>query len=594
VMQACPGLIVINGYGPTENTTFTCCHEITRAQAESGEALPIGRPIRGTAIHILDAAMQPVRAGETGELYTSGRGVAIGYLGRDDLTVTKFVAAPWDPAVMLYNTGDLVRQDTKGLVYFLGRMDAQVKIRGFRIELGEVEAALESHPAVKRAVVVATTPHGQQDKVLAAYILFHAVPVPYRDLLEHMKTRLPDHARPAYFVPVAEIPVNANGKVDLRALPPVTMTDEQMDQAEPQNETARALGQIWSETLGVGAINPDADFFELGGHSLLAVKVFARIKRKFGVDLPISTLFARPTIRTLARRIRETVDTSAGPTYSGTPEDAPWDTTVVVHSGPGNTASPLFVVGGVGGNVNNLVELGRALGAHRPLVGLQTRGILGHRLYETIEATATDHLRNIRHHQPQGPYLLAGYSGGAFTAFEMARQLRAAGEDVAFLGLLDTSAPKFTFQKAGKWVDRLGYGVMLLRRYGPKPLWTNTRKWLQSRLQPDVVVRAGLALQPEKFRHVLLERQWWKISALYAPAPYEGDAWLFLTESDLDGFTVAQMRKLDPLYGWKAFIGGNLRVSQHPSGHLSMLTGTAVQDLADLIEAEIKHAKGRR
>jgi amino acid adenylation domain-containing protein len=594
VMEACPGLVVINGYGPTENTTFTCCHIISRAEAESGDPLPIGRPLRGTGIHILDAAMQPVPTGETGELYTSGRGLALGYLGRDDLTGAKFVTAPWDPAVLLYNTGDLVRQDAKGLVHFLGRADAQVKIRGFRIELGEVEAALESHPAVKRAVVLATSVGGQHDKVLAAYLLFHAAPVPRSALLDHVKLLLPDHARPVHFVPLTEIPVTANGKVDQRALPSVAVADGVADQTGPLNDTEQALGQIWSETLGIGAINPDSDFFELGGHSLLAVKVFARIKRKFSVDLPISTLFAHPTIRTLARRISDTVDTSAGLPYSGTPEDAPWDTTVVVHSGAGTTTNPLFVVGGVGGNVNNLVELGRALGGHRALIGLQTRGILGHRMHETIEATATDHLNNIRHHQPQGPYLLAGYSGGAFTAFEMARQLLAAGEEVAFLGLLDTSAPKFTFQKSGKWTDRLGYSAKLLRRHGPKPLWINAKSWLQSRLQPDAVVRAGIALRPEKFRHVLLERQWWKISALYNPAPYEGDAWLFLTESDLDGFTVTQMRKLDPLYGWKACVGGALRVSRHASGHLSMLTGDAVRDLAGMIEAEIQYAKTGR
>ena len=307
--------------------------------------------------------------------------------------------------------------------------------------------------------------------------------------------------------------------------------------------------------------------------------------------MPISTLFAYPTLRTLARRIRETVETSAGLTYSGPPENAPWDTTVVVHAGPGNTASPLFVVGGVGGNVNNLLELGRALGTRRPLIGLQTRGILGHRMHDTIEATATDHLANIRRYQPQGPYLLAGYSGGAFTAFEMARQLHTAGEEVGFLGLLDTSAPNFTFRKAGSWFDRFRYSIRLLRCHGAKPLWLNATNWARNKLQADAIVRAGLAFQPEKFRHVQLARHWWKISALYSPAPYGGDSWLFLTESDLDGFTVTQMRKIDPLYGWQNFVQGTLRVSKHASGHLGMLTGTAALDLADMIEAEIQHAQ---
>ena len=603
VMAACPDLAVINGYGPTENTTFTCCHPITRAEADSGAPLPIGRPIRGTGIHVLNDALHPVPVGEVGELYASGRGLALGYLGRDDLTAEKFISAPWDPALMLYRTGDLVRQNAAGLVHFVGRLDGQVKIRGFRIELGEIETALESHPGVKRAVAVATTLGGQDDKVLAAYLLFRTIPVPRQALVDHIKTRLPDHARPAYLIGVGDIPVTANGKVDLRALPPPTVADMLASEAAPQTETERHLADIWAEALGFGKtgsgkIGLDADFFEMGGHSLLAVKVFARIKRKFGVDLPISTLFAHPTLRTLAHKIRDTVDTSVnrsvGQAYSGRPENAPWDTSVIVDAGPGTGARPLFVVGGGGGNVNNLVDLGRILGKHRAVIGLQTRGILGHSLHTSIETTAADHLANIRRYQPQGPYLLAGYSAGAFTAFEMARQLRAGGEEVGFVGLLDTSAPHFTFQKVGSWFDRLRYSAGLVRKYGPKPLWLNVTAWASNKLQPDALVRAGMALRPEKFRHLALERHWWTISAQYDPAPYAGDAWLFLTESDLDGFIVNRMRKVDPLFGWSAFVQGDLRVSKHVSSHLSMLTGTAVVDLANMIEAEIKHAEKRR
>ena len=592
VLRACPGLRVINGYGPTENTTFTCTHTISRAEAEAGTPLPIGRPVRGTAVHILDDAMAPVAPGVAGELYASGLGLALGYLGRDDLTSAKFMTAPGDDQTLLYHTGDLARQDGDGLLHFLGRIDGQVKIRGFRIELAEVEAALESHPGVKRAVVVATTLGSQDDKVLVAYIVFSGAPVTTRRLLAYVKTKLPDHARPAHFIPMAGIPVNANGKVDVRALPPVAIIGTDATTLEgPQTETQKALTQIWSDVLGLRHIALDADFFELGGHSLMAVKMFARIKRGFGIDLPISTLFLHPTIRKLARKVQETSDTAVGLMYSGTPEDAPWDTTTVVDPGPDNSASPLFVVGGVGGNVNNLVELGRALGVHRPLVGLQTRGILGHRMHATIEQTAADHLANLRRHQPEGPYLLAGYSGGAFAAFEMARQLRAAGEEVGFLGLLDTSAPKFTFVKSGSLWDRLTYSIGLLRRHGAGPLATNIGSWLRNKLQTDAVVRAGVVVRPDKFRHVQLTRHWWSISALYDPAPYAGNAWLFLTESDLDGFTASQMQKSDPAFGWPAFVQGKLRITRHKSDHLGMLIGDAAKELAQLLEAEIQTAQ---
>jgi thioesterase domain-containing protein len=275
--------------------------------------------------------------------------------------------------------------------------------------------------------------------------------------------------------------------------------------------------------------------------------------------------------------------------YSGSPEDSPWDTTTVIHPGPGLARHPLFIVGGVGGNVNNLIKLGRLLGAHRPVVGLQTRGILGHRMHETIEATAADHLTNIRRHQPQGPYLLAGYSGGAFTAFEMARQLRAAGEDVGFLGLLDTFAPKFAFQKQGSKLDRVQYLAKLVLQHGPGPLWTNATAWIHNKSRAGAVMQAGGVT--EKYRYSHLARQWWKISSVYDPAPYAGDAWLFLTESEKDGFYATQLRKSDPNYGWPSYVYGELRVSRHASDHLTMLTGDAVQDLADMIEAEIQHSK---
>ena len=173
----------------------------------------------------------------------------------------------------------------------------------------------------------------------------------------------------------------------------------------------------------------------------------------------------------------------------------------------------------------------------------------------------------------------------------MARQLQAAGEEVGFLGLLDTSAPKFTFVKSGSVRARLAYSLGLLRRHGVGPLATNVSNWLRNKLQNDTVVRAGAAVQPEKFRHILLTRHWWKTSALYNPTPYDGNAWLFLTESDLDGFTANQMRKSDPEFGWRAFVRGRLRVTRHKSDHLGMLTGAAAEDLARLIEAEIQFAQ---
>ena len=176
----------------------------------------------------------------------------------------------------------------------------------------------------------------------------------------------------------------------------------------------------------------------------------------------------------------------------------------------------------------------------------------------------------------------------------MARQLRAAGEEVGFLGLLDTFAPKFAFQKHGSKLDRVQYLAKLVLQHGPGPLWTNATAWIHNKSHAGAVIQAGAVTLSEKYRYSHLARQWWKISSVYDPAPYAGDAWLFLTESKKDGFYATQLRKSDPDYGWPSFVQGRLRVSRHASDHLSMLIGAAVQDLADMIETEIHHAKPGR
>lgn len=370
------------------------------------------------------------------------------------------------------------------------------------------------------------------------------------------------HAR---IVVLDQMPLNPNGKTDCMALSAHQVEDHTsplaVAQAKPATPAERALHGIWARLLDQHKIGVDADLFELGGHSLLAIKLFTQIKRNFGAESPISTLFAHPTISSLGRELE---------TPPALANDA-----------------PLFIVGG---NMNNLVTLGRLIGAQRAAIGLQTRGIPGHRMHDTIEATTADHLANIRRHQPQGPYLLAGYFGGVYAAYEMACQLRDAGEDAAFLGLMDTPAPNFTYPTSGSLFARIRYMMRLLRLYSPQPIWINAKAWLTNKVQLDFVVRVAEALSPEKLRHVHLSRQWWKISSLYGLAPYDGDAWLSLTESKKDGFTATQLRKSDHNYGWPAFIHGTLRVSRHTSDHFSMLTGAAVQNLAYMIEIEIKHS----
>jgi iturin family lipopeptide synthetase A len=308
VLERYPSCTVINGYGPTENTTFTTCHRMM-APWRASHSVPIGRPVSNTTVYILDQQLQPVPIGVAGELYTGGDGLARGYIANPELTRERFVANPFsaDPQARLYKTGDRVRYLPDGTIEFLGRFDNQVKIRGFRIEPGEVETALVSHPAIREAVVIAVADgHGNQS--LAAYVVTtgRAETPAASALRTHLARTLPDYMIPAMFVELDRIPLTASGKLDRRALPaPVIGGSTDECYVAPRTATEEVLAQIWREVLGVERVGVDDNFFELGGHSLLASQILTRMRQTFRMDLSLTQFFEAQTISQVARRLIE-------------------------------------------------------------------------------------------------------------------------------------------------------------------------------------------------------------------------------------------------------------------------------------------------
>jgi amino acid adenylation domain-containing protein len=309
-LEALPGLTLVNGYGPTENTTFTCCHAMTDP-GEVSEPVPIGRPIGRTRVHLLDAGLEQVPAGVPGELWTGGDGLARGYVGRPDLTAERFVPDPFGgvPGERLYRTGDLARFRADGLLEFLGRIDRQVKIRGFRIEPGEIEEALRHHPDVVEAVV-SIRQEVSGDKRLVAYVQPRSGAQPGEaELRAFLRGSLPDFMVPASLTQVESFPLDPNGKVDRRALerlelaPPQDPGEEMA--APPLDPMEELLAGIWAEVLRRDRIGRNDDFFALGGHSLLATQVVSRVRQTFRVELPLQRLFEAPTIAELAAAVRE-------------------------------------------------------------------------------------------------------------------------------------------------------------------------------------------------------------------------------------------------------------------------------------------------
>jgi len=331
ILAAGPPRRLLHVYGPTETTTFATWHEVTEVPADA-VTVPIGRPIANTGGYVLDARMRPVPPGFTGELYLSGPGLAVGYLGRPALTAERFVPHPFGerPGERLYRTGDLVRQRPDGAVEFLGRVDNQVKIRGFRVEPGEVETTLGGHPSVVDAAVTAVA--GEDGARLVAFV----VPDPEArlavgDIREYLRQRLPEHLVPSGYVLLDALPLTANGKVDrgaLRVPDDLGLADDDRAYVPPRTPVEEVLAEIWADLLGVARVGIDDDFFERGGHSLLAVRLVARVAEALGAELPLRVLLAGPTPRAVAAALERSAQRPARaavppPTAGSRPEPVP-------------------------------------------------------------------------------------------------------------------------------------------------------------------------------------------------------------------------------------------------------------------------------
>lgn len=329
MLTAHPGLQVVNGYGPTENTTFTCCHVMT--EPVGTDFVPIGRPVPETEVRLLDEALQPVPAGEVGEIYAAGRGVANGYLRQPALTAAHFLPDPAGrhPGARMYRTGDLGRLLPDGAVQFLGRVDNQIKIRGYRVEPGEIETVLRGHPAVlDSSVVPQEEPSGRR---LAAFVVgTHQIELP--DLRQYLARSLPGHSLPSVYFQLDRLPLTPNGKVD-RALLATRRShsrpDSDVEYQPPATDLERWLTELWGDLMAVEGIGIDDDFFELGGHSLMATAITERIATVHEVKVSPRNFYENPTIAELAGLIerltgghpRRAIDVGRSPADEPAPPD---------------------------------------------------------------------------------------------------------------------------------------------------------------------------------------------------------------------------------------------------------------------------------
>ncbi len=537
---------LINGYGPTENTTFTCCH-VMDSPVETEHSVPIGKPISNTRVYILDGR-GPAPIGAPGELYAGGDGVARDYHGAPELTAEKFFPDPFsnEPGARMYRTGDRARYLTDGTIEFLGRLDDQVKIRGFRIEPGEIESVLGRHPGVGRVVVLAAAEGGASSgKSLAAYIVARHNPAPTADELRaHVKETLPGYMTPSAFIFLDAIPVTANGKVDRRALaaPDRAVRVSEKHGAAPRDHVERQLVDIWKSVLQTGAIGVTDSFFDLGGHSLLAVRVASKIEKLFRKRLPLAAFFQAPTVEHLARLLREEISLS------------PWESLLTIQTK--GSRPPFFWVHGERSNA----VLPRYLHPDQPLYGLLHQSEDGTPArYKSVEAIASHYLREIRTVQPHGPYFLGGYCFGGMVAFEMAQQLTLLHENVALVALLAPSTP-YSGRSNGfnrspvrsrTWRGEVSRHLKNLEQLEPaekrtyvlaraknriarafSPVVNPVRKSLQ-KAACAVILRLGYPI-PLFLRNFYILDVYRQAMRRYCAKPYGGSVVLFLPDSHLD------------------------------------------------------------
>jgi amino acid adenylation domain-containing protein len=408
-------------YGPTEAAIVCASHRVDDEPA----GRPIGRPLPGARLHVLGADGAPVPQGVPGELCVGGPGVARGYLGRPERTAERFVPDPFSggAGARLYRTGDRARWGADGALEFLGRLDRQVKVRGFRVEPGEAEAALAAHPGVREAAVAAREDAPGETR-LAGYVVPEGGEVDAAELRAWLRARLPAHLVPEALVVLDALPLTPSGKPDRAALPAPGGGGGD-GYVAPRTPEEEALARIWADVLGVERVGVRDDFFELGGQSILATRLLARVRAELDADATVAALLAGATVEEMARAV-------AG-------RRSPTRPPLVALQTFGERA-PLFLVHPAGGHVVCYRALAVHLAPEQPVYALQPRGVDGGEApLADLAEMAAHYVDAVRAFRPEGPYRLGGWSFGGVVAWEMARQLAAAGAEPELLALVDTA-----------------------------------------------------------------------------------------------------------------------------------------------------------
>lgn len=547
-----------NLYGPTEAAVDVSWYPACGPElaAVTGSSVPIGWPVWNTGLRILDAAMRPVPPGVAGDLYLTGIQLAQGYLGRPDLTASRFIADPFAPGERMYRTGDVARWLANGAVEYLGRSDDQLKIRGQRIELGEIDRAMSALPDVAQAVSHAcvfnqAAATGGDARQLVGYLVSDSgLPLDTAALKARLAEQLPPHMVPVVLMQLAELPLSANGKLDRKALPLPTLGGERSGRPpEPGMETLVAAA--FSQLLGCEVNDIDADFFALGGHSLLAMRLAAQLSRQLARQLTPGQVMVASTVGKLSALLAADLSDEQAQRLG-------LDTLLPLRESEGPT---LFCFHPASGFAWQFSVLARYLSPRWSITGIQSPRPQGPMASAaSLDEVCEHHLQTLLAQQPHGPYYLFGYSLGGTLAQGIAARLRQRGEAVAFLGLLDTWPPE-----TQNWAEKEANGL-------------------------DPAVLAEIARERETF---LAAQQgqasgelFCAIEANYADAvrllttahsaKFDGKATLFVAEK-------TRQAGMDPQVVWGPWVG-ELEVFSQNCAHVDIISPQAFEAIGPVVK----------
>ena len=425
IRRQLPHATIMSLGGATEASIWSIWYPIENVDS-TWKSIPYGKPMANQTFHVLSQAQTPSPVWVPGQLHIGGIGVAKGYWRDEEKTRASFIQHPVT-GERLYRTGDLGRYLPDGNIEFLGREDFQVKVQGYRIELGEITVRLQESPGVDACTVVVRQDNAGEKRLVGYAVPKAGAQLDVSKIQEYLRTKLPHYMVPGVLVILDELPLTPNGKIDHKALPAPTRVGKKAADASTASgdflETQ--LTQLWEKVLGVKPVGRQDNFFDLGGTSMMAVRLFSELRKRFGKNLYLPTLFQAPTVEKIAEILR---NDGCVPTWSS-----------LVPIQPNGDKPPFYCVHGAGGNVLMFRELAERMAPDFPFYGMQAQGLDDSKEYlKTVEEMAVHYLEEIKQFQPEGPYYLGGFCLGGQVAFHMAQILRERGEKVALLAMIDT------------------------------------------------------------------------------------------------------------------------------------------------------------